>query len=102
MTLANDSEFGLGAALWTNDLSQAHRVADRIDAGIVWINTHHRNDPSSPWGGVKSSSGVGSENGIDAYNEYTAVKSTIINYASPEEMRQDDWFREGTGDVRYG
>ena len=100
--LANDSEFGLGAGIWTNDLSQAYRVADRIDSGIVWVNTHHRNDPSSPWGGAKSSSGVGSENGVDAYNEYTTTKSTIINYASVDEMRQDDWFAEDIGNARYG
>lgn len=63
LALANDSEFGLGAAIWTQDLAQAYRVAEGIEAGICWVNTHHRNDPSSPWGGVKSS-GVGSENGI--------------------------------------
>lgn len=101
--LANDSEFGLGAAIWTKDLSRAYRVSEQIDAGIVWVNTHHRNDPSSPWGGTKSSSGVGSENGVDAYNEYTMMKSTIINYASAEEsLAADDWFREGGGQVRYG
>ncbi|KAK6516089.1 hypothetical protein TWF506_006001 [Arthrobotrys conoides] len=100
--LANDSNFGLGAAIWTEDLSQAFRVSEQIDSGIVWINTHHRNDPSSPWGGAKSPSGVGSENGIDAYYAYSKTKSTIVNYASREEMRADDWFREGNGDVRYG
>lgn len=101
--LANDSEFGLGAAIWTKDLSRAYRVSEQIEAGIVWVNTHHRNDPSSPWGGTKSSSGVGSENGVDAYNEYTMMKSTIINYASAEEsLAADDWFREGGGNVRYG
>ncbi|KAF2866399.1 aldehyde dehydrogenase-like protein [Massariosphaeria phaeospora] len=63
LSLANDSEFGLGAAIWTQDLSQAFRVSEDIEAGICWVNTHHRNDPSSPWGGIKSS-GVGSENGI--------------------------------------
>lgn len=63
LDLANDSEFGLGAALWTSDLSQAHRMSDAIQAGICWVNTHHRNDPSSPWGGI-GSSGVGSENGV--------------------------------------
>jgi acyl-CoA reductase-like NAD-dependent aldehyde dehydrogenase len=63
LALANDSEFGLGAAIWTQDLSQAYRVSEAIEAGICWVNTHHRNDPSSPWGGIKSS-GVGSENGI--------------------------------------
>ncbi|KAI1458584.1 aldehyde dehydrogenase [Annulohypoxylon moriforme] len=101
--LANDSEFGLGAGLWTQDLAQAFRVSELIDAGITWVNTHHRNDPSSPWGGAKSSSGVGSENGIDAYNAYTTTKSTIINYASTEEsLVADDWFKVGAGSVRYG
>lgn len=101
--LANDSEFGLGAGVWTQDLSQAFRVSEQIDAGIVWVNAHHRNDPSSPWGGAKSSSGVGSENGIDAYNAYTTTKSTIINYASPEEvLEKEDWFADASNDVRYG
>lgn len=102
LTLANDSEFGLGAAIWTQDLSQAFRISESIESGICWVNTHHRNDPSSPWGGVKSS-GVGSENGIDAYNAYTTTKSTIINYATAEEgLKSDDWFREEGGEVRYG
>lgn len=66
LRLANDSEFGLGAAIWTQDLSQAYRVSEAIEAGICWVNTHHRNDPSSPWGGIKSS-GVGSENGVGEF-----------------------------------
>lgn len=101
--LANDTQYGLGAALWTTDLSQAFRVSEQIDAGIVWVNTHHRNDPSSPWGGLSPSSGVGSENGVEAYQAYTMAKSTIINYASTEESLQaDDWFKDGGGNVRYG
>ncbi|KAI1193325.1 aldehyde dehydrogenase [Nemania serpens] len=101
--LANDSEFGLGAGIWTQDLSQAFRVAEQIDAGITWVNTHHRNDPSSPWGGSKSSSGLGVENGVEAYQAYTTAKSTIINYASTQEaLATDDWFRESAGAVRYG
>lgn len=101
--LANDSEFGLGAAIWTRDLAQAFRVSEQIEAGIVWVNTHHRNDPSSPWGGGKTASGVGSENGTEAYNAYTMTKSTIINYASgAEAVQTEDWFREGAGQVRYG
>jgi acyl-CoA reductase-like NAD-dependent aldehyde dehydrogenase len=101
--LANDSEFGLGAAIWTQDLAQAFRVSEQIEAGIVWVNTHHRNDPSSPWGGGKTASGVGSENGIEAYNAYTMTKSTIINYASRDEaVANEDWFHEAAGPVRYG
>ncbi|KAI7279472.1 aldehyde dehydrogenase [Hortaea werneckii] len=72
LQLANDTEFGLGAAVWTENLSEAHRISDRIEAGICWINTHHRNDPSSPWGGINSS-GVGSENGIGAYSRYLPI-----------------------------
>ncbi|KAL8365534.1 hypothetical protein RB595_004381 [Gaeumannomyces hyphopodioides] len=105
VSLANDSAFGLGAGVWTRDLSRAFRVSERIEAGIVWVNTHHRNDPSSPWGahGARPESGLGSENGVDAYLGYTTAKSVIINYAPPEAAVQDeDWFREEGGDVRYG
>ncbi|CAK7271499.1 hypothetical protein SEPCBS57363_004651 [Sporothrix epigloea] len=107
LRLANDSEFGLGAALWTQDLSRAFRVSQRIEAGIVWVNTHHRNDPSSPWGAATSAgggaSGVGSENGLEALHAYTMPKSTIINYARMDEVRAtDDWFNDGGVAVRYG
>lgn len=107
LELANDSEFGLGAAIWTQDLSQAMRVSEQVESGICWVNTHHRNDPSSPWGGVKSSSGVGSENGVDAYRAYTKIKSTVINYADvSESLATEDWFRDteggGAAEVRYG
>lgn len=47
--LANDCKYGLGAGLWTRDISRAHRLAALIESGLVWVNTHHRNDPSSPW-----------------------------------------------------
>ncbi|RDA91838.1 hypothetical protein CP533_3657 [Ophiocordyceps camponoti-saundersi (nom. inval.)] len=101
--LANDSEYGLGAAIWTRDLAQAFRVTGRIECGIVWVNTHHRNDPSSPWGGATNASGVGSENGLEAYHAYTTTKSIIINYAPVEEsLVDDDWFKEGAENVRYG
>lgn len=103
VNLANDTEFGLGASIWTKDLSRAFRVSQQIEAGIVWVNTHHRNDPSSPWGGVKAASGVGSENGVDAYHAYTTTRSTIINFASTEEsLATDDWFGEEVKEVRYG
>ncbi|KAF7716578.1 Uncharacterized protein PECH_004384 [Penicillium ucsense] len=103
IALANDTEFGLGASIWTKDLSRAFRVSEQIEAGIVWVNTHHRNDPSSPWGGAKAASGVGSENGLDAYHAYTTTKSTIINYAPAEtSCSMDDWFGEKGDDIRYG
>lgn len=66
INLANSSKYGLGSGIWTNDLSRAHRVSASIEAGLCWVNTHHRNDPSSPWGGMKES-GIGRENGREAY-----------------------------------
>ncbi|KAH8105036.1 aldehyde dehydrogenase [Phellopilus nigrolimitatus] len=100
--LANDCKYGLGAGIWTTDLSRAHRVAEGIEAGLVWVNTHHRNDPSSPWGGMKQS-GMGRENGIEAYESYSQSKSVIINIATTEESRASgDWFAEGESEKRYG
>uniref|UniRef100_A0A8H7Y178 Aldehyde dehydrogenase domain-containing protein n=1 Tax=Psilocybe cubensis TaxID=181762 RepID=A0A8H7Y178_PSICU len=49
IALANASKYGLGAGIWTLDISRAHRVAAAIESGLCWVNTHHRNDPSSPW-----------------------------------------------------
>ncbi|KAJ3847353.1 aldehyde dehydrogenase domain-containing protein [Lentinula lateritia] len=102
VALANASKYGLGAGIWTTDLSRGHRVAADIEAGLCWVNTHHRNDPSSPWGGMKES-GIGRENGLEAFEAYTQSKSTIVNLASSEETRiADDWFAEGNEDRRYG
>lgn len=94
--LANDSPFGLAAAVWTKDVARAHRVADKLDVGLVWINDHHRNDPSSPWGGMKDS-GMGRENGIEALHEYTQSKSVVVNMSSDPF----DWFVNDEN-VRYG
>ncbi|KAF8842757.1 aldehyde dehydrogenase [Paxillus ammoniavirescens] len=102
IALANASKYGLGAGIWTTDLSRAHRVADAIEAGLVWVNTHHRNDPSSPWGGMKES-GIGRENGIEALEAYSQSKSVIIHTATAEESRvSDDWFADSGDTKRYG
>ncbi|PLB46655.1 putative aldehyde dehydrogenase family protein [Aspergillus steynii IBT 23096] len=94
--VANGTSFALGASVWSNDFAQAHRVAAQIEAGIVWINGHHLNDPSSPWGGFKES-GVGKENGMEAYESYTKVKSTVMNYGVPPA-----WFDDEPEGARYG
>ncbi|ETN40650.1 uncharacterized protein HMPREF1541_04929 [Cyphellophora europaea CBS 101466] len=93
---ANDSAFALGASVWTDDFAQAHRVADKIDAGVVWVNGHHLNDPSSPWGGWKES-GMGKENGVEAFESYTKVKSVVFNYGI-----EPSWFDEVGAGTRYG
>jgi (Z)-2-((N-methylformamido)methylene)-5-hydroxybutyrolactone dehydrogenase len=76
--LANDIPFGLAAGVWTSNLSRAHRVAHRIDAGTVWVNTYRNQTPGVPIGGFKAS-GYGKENGRLAMEEFTRVKSVWIN-----------------------
>ncbi|WP_200478024.1 aldehyde dehydrogenase [Azospirillum brasilense] len=96
IALANGTEFGLAASVWTEDVRQAHRVAHRMQAGIVWINDHHRIDPASPWGGFKMS-GIGRENGIAAYHEYTQIQNVIVNLSSAAF----DWFADDGAIKRY-
>ncbi len=75
---ANSTIYGLGAGLWTKDLARAHRFADQIHAGMVWINSYKRVHPASPFGGV-GESGYGREMGFEAMREYTQPKSVWIN-----------------------
>jgi aldehyde dehydrogenase (NAD+)/betaine-aldehyde dehydrogenase len=74
ITRANDTEYGLAAAVWTRDVAAAHRVAGAIRAGTVFINMPNPLDASAPWGGFKSS-GWGREMGRGAIDLYTEVKS---------------------------
>lgn len=71
---ANNTNYGLGASIWTKDLARAHKLAAKIKAGIVWINTHNQSDANMPWGGYKES-GWGREMGKPALELYTEVKS---------------------------
>jgi phenylacetaldehyde dehydrogenase len=79
LTRANDSDYGLAAGLWTNDLSKAHRLARDLKAGTVWINTWGNTEPSAPFGGFKQS-GYGREMGKEAIDLYTEVKSVWIKH----------------------
>jgi len=74
--IANDSEFGLAASIWTRDLSKAHKTAAAIRAGIVWINCHGIPDMAVPFGGYKQS-GWGRENGLESLMQYTELKSVV-------------------------
>ena len=78
--LANDSDYGLAAHIYTRDLATAHRLAQRIDAGTVWVNTQLSPDPAIPFGGFKQS-GWGRENGEDVFSHYTENKSVIVKLA---------------------
>lgn len=76
--LANDTEYGLAAGIWTTNLSRAHRLAARLEAGTIWINTYRAMSPMSPRQGFKNS-GVGIEHGKASINEYTRLKSVWVN-----------------------
>ncbi len=75
--IANDTPFGLAASIWTRDISFAHRLAKRIQAGTVWINCHGLLDPTMPFGGYKQS-GIGRENGADGVELYTERKTVLV------------------------
>lgn len=77
---ANNSEYGLAAGLWTENIRNAHYVASKLKAGTVWVNCYNVFDAASPFGGYKMS-GIGREMGSYALNNYTEVKSVWINLA---------------------
>ena len=75
---ANRNPYGLAAAVWTRDIAKAHRIARKLEAGTVWINTYNNYDPAAPFGGYKMS-GYGRELGMAALESYTQVKSVWVN-----------------------
>ena len=78
VALANSTRYGLAAGIQTTNLARAHRVADALQAGIVWVNDWAMLDPAVPFGGVKDS-GFGREYGPEALQSYTKVKSVVIS-----------------------
>ncbi|MDC0947757.1 aldehyde dehydrogenase [Gammaproteobacteria bacterium] len=81
IALANDSEFGLGSGLFTRDLARAHRVSQRLKAGICWINTYRAISPIAPFGGF-GDSGYAREAGQEAILDYCRTRTTWINTSS--------------------
>jgi len=79
LMMANSTKYGLSATLWTSDLKRAHRMANEINAGIVWINAWLVRDLRTPFGGVKAS-GVGREGGWEALRFFTEAKNVFVKY----------------------
>lgn len=79
LELANATSYGLAATVWTSDLSRAHRLSAKLEAGIVWVNCWLQRDLRTPFGGVKNS-GVGREGGWEALRFFTEPKNVCIQF----------------------
>ncbi len=78
LAIANDSQYGLAAGVWTEDMGRILRMSERLKSGMVWVNMYRAISYMSPFGGYKRS-GVGYENGMDAIRDYVRTKSVWIN-----------------------
>ncbi|MEK6772859.1 MAG: aldehyde dehydrogenase [Bdellovibrionota bacterium] len=78
LRMANSTRYGLAASVWTQDLTKANRVAQKIEAGVVWVNTWMYRDLRTPFGGMKES-GVGREGGVDALKFFSEVKNICVS-----------------------
>lgn len=79
LQFANSTVYGLAATIWTENLTRAHRMAEKIESGIVWVNCWLQRDLRTPFGGVKNS-GVGREGGMEALHFFTEAKNVCIKY----------------------
>lgn len=93
--IANDSRYALAAAVRTNDIARAYRLVDQLEAGVIWVNDHHRADSSFPWGGFKDS-GVMREGGQESFDYYFTTKAVMVN----KSTEKFDWFEPEMRDLR--
>jgi acyl-CoA reductase-like NAD-dependent aldehyde dehydrogenase len=96
LRIANDSPYGLAASIRTSNIARAMRFVEEVEAGIVWVNDHHRVDPASPWGGIKDSGGTGREFAQESFDHYFFTKAVMIN----RNNDKFDWFEPEMRDLR--
>ena len=77
ISMANGTEYGLSSSLWTENLTRAHRLANKLQFGVIWINSWLLRDPRTPFGGTKNS-GVGREGGLEALRFLTEPKNVSV------------------------
>jgi gamma-glutamyl-gamma-aminobutyraldehyde dehydrogenase len=78
ISIANDSQYGLAAAVWTDKLNEGHKAAKRLRAGTVWVNCFDLTSINAPFGGYKQS-GIGRDKSLHAFDKYTELKTTWID-----------------------
>jgi len=79
VSMANDIEYGLAAYLWTGNTGRAHRVADRLDAGMIWVNSENNRHLPAPFGGMKAS-GIGRDGGDYSFDFYMETKNICFAF----------------------
>lgn len=77
---ANDTNYGLGASVWTRDMAEGDRISKKLKAGTVWINSHGASSPLAPFGGHKHS-GIGAEHGVEGLMAYCNAQVIVTNEA---------------------